>query len=257
MATRRAVDVEDVPPVDLRPVLVGCAHGTRDPAGRRAMAELRLRMAALRPGLTVLAANVDVQRPALDDVVARLVLAGRRCVVVPLLLSSGYHVAQDVTRAVAASGGLAIAAAALGPDDALAQVLAERLVECGATAGDEVVLGAAGSSDPRALADVESVARLLAARRGSPVATAYLSGAGPRVDEALACARHRLADRQPTGPDRPGGAGVTVATYLLAPGLFADRLSRCGADRVSAPLGPHPLLAELALRRYDQALIAG
>ena len=51
------------------PVLVGCAHGTRDPAGRRAIARLRLDSAALRPGLRLVAAHVDVHKPALDDVV--------------------------------------------------------------------------------------------------------------------------------------------------------------------------------------------
>jgi len=255
------------------PVLVGCAHGTKDPAGRRALAQLRLQIAALRPGLTVLAASVDVQKPGLDDVVARLSAAGQRCVVVPLLLSAGYHVAVDVARAVAASGGLAVAASALGPDDALAQVLAQRLDEAGSGPRDEVVLGAAGSTDPRAVADVEAVAGLLAARRGAPVATAYLSAATPGIAEAVAAARARLLSRTPAphlssidstdstnsagetgGAGETGSPGVAVATYLLAPGFFADRLAGCAADRVSAPLGAHPLLADLALRRYDQAL---
>jgi sirohydrochlorin ferrochelatase len=226
---------------DPAPVLVGCAHGTRDPAGRRALAQVRLDVAALRPGLEVVAASVDVQKPALPDVVARLAAAGRRCVVVPLLLSAGYHVHHDVAEAVAASGGLAAAARALGPDDALADLLAERLADAGHAAGDAVVLAAAGSSDPRAVADVEAVAAGLAARTGGDVVPAYLSAASPRVADAVAAVR---------SPRRR----VLVASYLLAPGFFADRLLQVGADAVTAPLAPHPALARLALRRFDEAV---
>jgi sirohydrochlorin ferrochelatase len=222
------------------PVLVGCAHGTRDSAGRRAMARVRLDVAALRLGLDVVAASVDVQRPALPDVVARLSAQGRRCVVVPLLLSAGYHVHVDVAEAVAASGGLAVAADALGPDDALVELLAQRLREAGATASDALVLAAAGSSDVRAVADVEKVARSLAERLGAPVQPSYLSAARPTVAQAVSAARD-------------GGRPVTVATYLLSPGFFADRLAFVGADRVTAPLAPHPLLAELVLRRRAAA----
>src|SRR5690242_17688310 len=149
------------PPVDRRPpgrgrmsapVLVACGHGTRGPAGRRTLAQLRLDVAALRPGLDVVAASVDVQKPALPDVVRRLTGERRRCVVVPLLLAAGYHVRVDVTEAVADGDGLAVAARALGPDPALVDVLAERLAESGAGDDDALVLGAAGSSDPAAVA---------------------------------------------------------------------------------------------------------
>lgn len=225
------------------PVLVGCAHGTRDPAGRRATALLRLDVAARRPGLQVVAANVDVHKPALPDVVARLAAAGRACVVVPLLLSAGYHVHHDVAQAVAAAGGLAAAAGALGPDAALVDVLADRLVAVGRRDGDRVVLAAAGSSDPRAVADVEAVAVGLAARLGDDVTPAYLSAAAPTVADTVAALR-------------APGRRVVVANYLLAPGFFADRLQRVGADVVTAPLAPHPLLADLVLRRYDAAVTA-
>lgn len=234
-----------MPPAD-PPVLVACAHGTRDPAGRRAVARLRLGVAAARPGLDVLAANVDVQKPMLDDVVARVVGAGRRCIVVPLLLAAGYHVAVDVARAVALAPDAVAAAEALGPDDALVDVLVERLAEAGAAPSAAVVLGAAGSSDPRAVADVEAVAAALARRRGTPVAAGYLSAATPTVAAVLDRYRAQAAT---TGP-----AEVAVATYLLAPGFFADRLARLADGLpVSAPLAPHPRLAELVLRRYDAA----
>jgi sirohydrochlorin ferrochelatase len=46
---------------------------------------------------------------------------------------------------------------------------------------------------------------------------------------------------------------VAVASYLLAPGLFADRLAGAGADVTSAPLGDAPEVAGLVLARYDAA----
>jgi sirohydrochlorin ferrochelatase len=222
------------------PVLVACGHGTRGPHGRRAMAVLRLEVARRRPGLQVLAASVDVQKPALPDVVTRLSEAGRRIVVVPLLLAAGYHVRVDVATAVASAGGLAVGARALAPDEALLDVLEARLAECGLEHDDALVLGAAGSTDPKAVADVEGVAAALAARRDQRVTTGYLAAAAPSVDDAVARAR-------------ASGRRVTLATFLLSPGIFADRMRCSGADRVSAPMAPHPVLADLVLRRYDEA----
>jgi sirohydrochlorin ferrochelatase len=240
----RTDDASGPEPVPSGPVLVACGHGTREPAGRRVLAELRLDVARARPGLELVAASVDVQKPALPDVVTRLSAAGRESVVVPLLLSAGYHVRVDVAGAVAASGGLATAAAALGPDPVLVDVLLDRLSEAGAAPDAPVVLAAAGSSDPRAVADVARVAADLAGRRGSPVLPAFLSAASPRVAEAV--------DRLRT--TSPHGSQVVVATYLLAPGDFSRRLAGVAADLVTAPLAPHPLLAELVVRRYDEAL---
>jgi sirohydrochlorin ferrochelatase len=232
-------------------VLVACAHGTRDPAGRRALAQVRLMIQDLRPGLEVLAANVDVQKPAVADVVRRLSEQGRRSVVVPLLLSAGYHVFVDIAEAVGsgAAAGLSRAAGALGPDEALVGLLQRRLAAAGAEPDDAIVLAAAGSSDPRAVGDVEDVARRLSIERGVTVIPAYLAAAAPSVADAVATAR---ASGPSSGPS--SGRSVTVASYLLAPGAFADRLSRVGADRVTGPLAPDVVLAEIALRRYDEAL---
>ena len=109
------------------PVLVACAHGTRNPAGRRLIAELALAARDLRPGLVTTAAFVDVQPPTVVDVVAQLSGSGRSAVVVPLLLSGGYHVHVDIAGAVAASD-LAVAARPLGPDPRLVARLQDRLV---------------------------------------------------------------------------------------------------------------------------------
>ncbi len=223
------------------PVLVACGHGTRGAAGRRALARLRLDVAALRPGLQVAAASVDVQKPALPDVVRRITGEGRPCVVVPLLLAAGSHVRVDVARAVAEGGGLAVASAALGPDPALVDVLVQRLAECGARPDDAVVLGAAGSTDPAAVADVAQVAADLAARLGRPVTPGYLAAAAPTVEDAVRQAR-------------AGGRQVALSTFLLSPGFFTERMAATGADRVGGPMAPHPALARLVLRRYDDAI---
>src|SRR4051794_39837164 len=227
------------------PVLVACAHGTRNPTGRRLIAEMALAARALRPGLTTTAAFVDVQEPTVVDVVTGLSAAGRPAVVVPLLLSGGYHVHVDIAGPVAASPGT-VAARPLGPDPRLAEVLHDRLLQAGADPRDPltaVVVAAAGSSDVRAVADVENTADLLQRAWAGPVTTGYGSAATPTVPDAVAAARKAGADR------------VVVASYLLAPGHFHDKLAGAGADVVTAPLLPDERIATVLLDRYDAAVV--
>ncbi|NEK58752.1 sirohydrochlorin chelatase [Geodermatophilus sabuli] len=223
------------------PVLVACAHGTRNPTGRRLIAELALAARTVRPGLVTTAAFVDVQPPTVVNVVAGLSAAGQSAVVVPLLLSGGYHVHVDIASAVAGTD-TAVAARPLGPDPRLAEVLADRLRQAGADPRDPltaVVLAAAGSSDPRAVADVEDTADLLQRSWAGPVTTGYGSAARPAVPDAVAAARRGGAER------------VVVASYLLAPGHFHDKLAGAGADAVTAPLLPDERIAAVLLDRYD------
>ncbi|MGF1431737.1 CbiX/SirB N-terminal domain-containing protein, partial [Kitasatospora sp. LaBMicrA B282] len=127
----------------------------------------------------------------------------------------------------------------------LAAALADRLAEAGARGDEPVVLAAAGSRDPGANADTVRMAALLGARLRRPVTPSYLCAGSPAPDRAveeLRAAGHRR---------------VAVAGYLLAPGFFADRARRSGADLVGAPLGAHPAVAELVLERYDQAFSEG
>jgi len=208
------------------------------------MAELALTARRLRPHLETTAAFVDVQPPTVVDVVAGLAAAGRPAVVVPLLLSGGYHVHVDIAGAVAGAAG-AVAARPLGPDARLAEVLHDRLLEAGADPRDPltaVVLAAAGSSDARAVADVEDTADLLQRTWAGPVTTGYGSAARPPVPDAVAAARRGGAER------------VVVASYLLAPGHFHDKLAGAGADTVTAPLLPDDRVAAVLLDRYDEAL---
>ena len=218
------------------PILVACAHGTRNPTGRRLIAELALAARSLRPGLATTAAFVDV--------VAELSAAGQPAVVVPLLLSGGYHVHVDIAGAVAAAPG-AVAARPLGPDPRLAEVLHDRLLASGADPRDPltaVVIAAAGSSDARAVADVETTADLLQRTWAGAVTTGYGSAAAPTVPDAVAAARRAGAER------------VVVASYLLAPGHFHNKLAGAGADAVTAPLLPDDRIAAVLLDRYDAAV---
>ena len=204
------------------PVLLAVAHGTRSAAGQAQIRDLVDRVAGRRPELDVRLAYVDVQQPRVGEAIR-----GLDAVVVPLLLSTGYHVRVDIAEAVAANH--AVAAAPLGPDPVLTRSLQSRISD-----GDTVVLAAAGSSDPAWRADVAAVA----ARLGAHVA--YASGTELRVPEVVARLREQGARR------------VTVAAYLLAEGLFYRSLHRAGADRVTPPLCADPAVEELVLARYDQ-----
>jgi sirohydrochlorin ferrochelatase len=253
------------------PILIACAHGTSNAQGAAEVNALRDAIAALRPGLDVREAYVDVQQPDLVDVVAGLPddqaagapqtaggpgAAGASAVVVPLLLSVGYHVKVDIAKAVKSRPGTA-AAAPLGPDPRLAALLDQRLREAGVTDNDAIVLAAAGSSNPNAAVSVEELAEQLRALRSNRIVPAYGASAKPSVPEAVAMLREEAAGGAGAGESAGGvsvGGRVVVASYLLAPGFFHDQLAKAGADLVTEPLLPSPVLAEIALERYDAAL---
>lgn len=209
-----------------QPALVLCSHGTADPAGRTAVSALVAAVRSRLADVEVRETWVDVQEPQVEEVVGAVVAEGFSPVtIVPLLLSGGYHVHVDVARATV--GHDVRATGALGPDPRLTDLLVLRLREAGASAGDAVVVAAAGSSDQRAVADVEAVVAGLRGRWDGPVSVGYGSKAGPSVPDAVARAR----------ADHPGRR-VVLAGYLLAPGFFHDRLARAGADLVTDPLVP-------------------
>ena len=222
------------------PVLVGCSHGTDSVTGRAAIRSVVDGVRRARPDLDVREAFVDVQQPEVADVVAGALDDVGAAVVVPLLLSAGFHVHVDIAEAVAPDG--AAASGALGPDPRIVDILVDRLSAAGAGDGDAVVLAAAGSSDPRAAEAVEEVARVLrTAWAHDPVVVGYGAGARPSVPDAVAAARATGAPR------------VVVASYLLAPGYFHDRLLTAGADVVTEPLAPDDRLVDVVLDRYTLA----
>jgi sirohydrochlorin ferrochelatase len=235
-----AHDDEAAPVAPAQPVLVGCSHGTDSVRGRAVVRAILEGVAAARPDVVVREAFVDVQEPAVADVVASAAELGLTAVVVPLLLSVGFHVRVDIAAAV--EGRPAVAAPPLGPDRRLVDVLADRLTQAGLAPDDVVVLAAAGSTDPAAAVAVDEVAAGLGRRLGRPVTVGYGAGATPRVPDAVAAARTAGAGR------------VVIASYLLAPGYFHDRVLEAGADIVSAPLAPDDRIVEIVLDRYAAAV---
>jgi sirohydrochlorin ferrochelatase len=219
------------------PPLVAVAHGSRDQAAAAATRSLLGEVRRQRPGLDVREAYLDHAAPRLADVVTTLGGA----VVVPLLLGAAFHSRVDIPAVVDGRPGVDLADV-LGPDPLLLDALERRLAEAGVVAGDPgtaVVLAAAGSTDESAVDGVRGLARAWVARGWWGVEAAFASAAAPTVEDAVTRLRCRGAPR------------VAVASYLLFPGLFADRLATAGADAASAPLGAAPEVARLVLARYD------
>ena len=105
-----------------------------------------------------------------------------------------------------------------------------------------MILAAAGTSSAAGQADLRRAARLLAAQIGTEVEVACATGT-PGVADAVAGLRRRGARR------------VVIASYLLAEGLFQQRLREAGADLVTEPLGTHAGITRLIAQRFSRARI--
>lgn len=203
--------------------LVLAAHGSADPGYTAVFEWIAARIIGNRPDMDVLVGYLDHCEPRLAD----LPTAG--AVVVPMLLASGYHLDVDLPAVAPKS----MIADAIGPDPRLAAVLADRLTDAGWTPGTDVTLAAAGSSQEAGLADVRAAAAHLADRLGVAVSPAYVGAGEPALTDV---------------------APAAVATYLLAPGHFADVIASCGSRVISAPIGADPRVADIAMSRYDAAV---
>ncbi|MBG6239902.1 sirohydrochlorin ferrochelatase [Mycetocola sp. CAN_C7] len=204
--------------------LVAISHGTSSPAGQAAVAGLVDAVGVSLPSSIVEGGFVDVQQPDVQATLGKLD-ADRPAVLVPLLLSAGYHVHVDLVNEADASDRVTAISRALGPDDRLVDLLARRLAESGLTETDAVVLCAAGSTDARAVADCRETAVRLGVVLGRPVSVGFISAAQPPIETAVSDAR----------ANHPGSR-VVVSTYLLAPGYFADLASATSADLATPPL---------------------
>ncbi|MGI8680513.1 MAG: sirohydrochlorin chelatase [Jatrophihabitans sp.] len=216
---------------DTAPRLLAVAHGTASVPGRTTIDQLLAAVAAARPSVHVELCFLDVLDPrlpgALDDTTPT--------VVVPLLLSTGYHVQSDIPAAVALYPRTSVARH-LGPHPLIVDALLERLGAVGAD--DSVVLVGAGSSRSQGTDELARTAELLGEQLDRPVAIATMAADLTRV----------LG-----GPPAP----VRVATYLLAEGRFVTTLRTAARDvgaTVSGPLGAHPAIVELVCTRYDEAV---
>jgi sirohydrochlorin ferrochelatase len=258
------------------PPLVAVAHGSADPRAAAAIADLltvvRTRAAGVGlPGLQVRAAYLGHALPSVLDVLEALAPGpgspaqdGRPpgsargehpVVVLPLLLTGAFHSDTDLPGVLGEAAGrlprLRISYGdPLGPHPLLLHALERRLAGVGVPAagtGDtSVVLAAAGSSRPAARAAVARLAAAWRSLRGwRDVVPAFASAASPTPAEAV------------TNLLRAGSQRVVVASYLLAPGFFADQVRETSlaarAEAVSDTLGPAPEVADLILQRYLHA----
>jgi sirohydrochlorin ferrochelatase len=234
------------------PTLIAAAHGTRDVNG---LAELRRLTNIVRtslPTVEVVLCFVDVAEPTLDQALAAV---GGPAVVVPLLLSTGHHVKVDLPRAVAGRSQT-ILTRPIGPDERISRVVQHRLEQAraayvGAPASGSahdsdyesvslprgpIVLIAAGSSDPKARKQLAEVAEHLRRWNADPVTIAQLTG-----PDVLSHARGE----------------TQVANYLLSAGFFYDKLRAQAEGLVlGAPIGAHPLVAQVIVERYREAVDA-
>lgn len=221
--------------------LLAVAHGTADPDGLAEVRRLVTIVRTRRPDLPVQLCWLERAEPLLPETLASL--AGP-VVVVPLLLSTGYHVKTDITAAVAGRPQTVVARQ-LGPDRRITRVVYERLMAGREPEQADVVLFSAGSSDPEAFEQLTAVAeqleQLIRQSEGSDQTRVYPS--------FLSTADGWATDL-PENPD--------VANYLLAPGQFNDRLRDAAAvldaRSIAAPIGAHPLLSRVIWDRYDEAV---
>lgn len=206
------------------------AHGSRDVRSVEATGNLRRAVMNAMPSTLVRHSFLDLSTPGTGQVLAELADAGcRHVVAVPLLLTAAYHSRVDVPQvlALAPPGMVVRPAGVLGPHPLLVDAMIRRLGP--ARDCDAVVLAAAGSSDPAAIASVGRVAAMLGQRYGRPCLPGLVS-ASPGVAEAVRELR------------RVGARRVAVASYFVAPGFLHDRCLAAAWD-AGAVVVTDPLVA--------------
>ncbi len=230
------------------PALVLTAHGSADPESAVNARAVAAQVRRMRPSLDVRVAFCEINRPNLIDVLDG---CPGEAVVTPLLLADAYHARVDIPAQIArrGAGHRVQQAEVLGEDDRLVSVQGERLTELGVSRLDDtlgVLVVAVGSSDAAANARTAAVAPKLAiGTQWAAVATAFAT----RQEPSLAEAADRLRRR--------GARQVVIAPWFLAPGRLPDRVRQFAEDAgiaMAAPLGPHRLVAETVLHRFDDAI---
>lgn len=226
------------------------AHGSRDPRHAATVAAIADRVRARRPDLAVAPAFLDFDHPGARECADVLAAGGASDVVaVPLLLTSAFHDKVDLPAVLRDDHGVEIRrSAVLGPSRLLVRALERRLAEAGVRRADRastgLVLAAAGSTDPEAVAVIRRIARVWAGSGWRAVLPAFATGSSPTgVPAPEDAVRALRAD---------GVRRVAVARYVICPGRLSDRIEHgaAGADVVAAELGDAPELVRLVLDRY-------
>jgi sirohydrochlorin ferrochelatase len=227
--------------------LVLTAHGSADPRSAASAHEVANTVRALRRDVDVRVAFCEHNSPNLRDVLTE---SGRNAVVIPLLLADAYHARVDIPAMIGESGSAARQANVLGEDDRLVAALRQRLAHAGVSQLEPdvgVLVTAVGSSCPQANARTALVADHLVQRTRWIATIAFATGPHPSLAEAADLLRERGASR------------FVIAPWFLAHGRITDRVAEYArAQRIlmAAPLGPHRLVAETVLDRFDEAVAA-
>ncbi|GHH79587.1 sirohydrochlorin chelatase [Streptomyces sulfonofaciens] len=237
------------------PALLLIAHGSRDPRHAATVHALVARLRALRPGLRVTTGFLDFNVPSVPGALQSLAARGvHEIVAQPLLLNRAFHAKADIPAVLRrAPAQLRIRQAeVLGPSPLLTAALERRLHEAGLAPADRastgVVLASAGSSDPEAVAASLAMARQWRRAGWGGALAAFASASAPRTPVPATEEAVRLLRAE-------GVRRVAVAPYVLAPGFLPDRIARgaAGADVLAPVLGASPEVAQVLLRRYDEA----
>ena len=191
-----------------RPALLAVAHGSRNP-GRRATCPRSLaRQIAASPRYSTCGSRSSGTPSRRCP--PQLGAAGSNSVIVPLLLSTGYHLSADIDAAARTPGHGS--RGPLGPDQLL-------LTASDGTGSPKAGVPGRDAGGARGGGVVRSGRRGRRARAGRPAGRtlgvpvgAFATAAQPTVP-AVAELRQRT------------GRPVAVASYLLAPGHFQDQLA--------------------------------
>ncbi|MBM7050865.1 sirohydrochlorin chelatase [Rothia sp. ZJ1223] len=231
--------------------VIATSHGTDNVQGRESIDLIRGQLAeALEsefPGrYQIHEAYVDVQAPALDDVVTEF-SSDDEVIIVPLLLSTGFHTQVDMQKAADACPATVRIAAALGPSAALAKLQRTRLEEVGYLGGEPLVMAAAGSSRPDGREAVALQSEVLSTLLSNFTPHGFVAKIDPKIGDVVA--EH---------------APEFISSYLMAPGFFQNLLHKLdGASEdfsVAEPLvvpgdtDAAAIVAGVAAQRLQEAL---
>lgn len=234
------------------PALILLAQGTIDSRVEQVYHTLRHQLQIKRPALSIHLAFADTCPPTGPQVVGTLANRGvEEIVMVPLDLSRVCEPSQQMQEVVEASRRhrpeVRIAMARpIGPAIELLNVLDVRLRNAlsaaHATELDGLVMSSPAWGDTRGAGLIARRARQWAAHHRLPVLVAQGDGTGPDVTSAMQSLRQL------------GRRNIAVGSVYIAPTESYRRqlelAMESGALAVSAPIGPDPLLSELAMGRY-------
>lgn len=225
----------------MRRLIVLLAHGSPDPRSSVATHDVARRLSEQLPHDAVRAAFLDRDWPTLTAAIGRQLDRGpvEEVVVVPMFLNNAYHARSDVPAAVATARldhAVPITVSpAIGADARLLDELDAQL-----PVHRPAVLATAGTSDVSAQRELAALAGEWSRRRQTPVLVSYASQAEPGTDAAIAELR------------RSTGVEPVVGSFLLFPGILADRIAAHAGDRpVSRPLASSAALIDLLVDRIS------